>query len=237
VDPSTGELLGQVPALPPEAVDNAVQAARRAQPQWARAKVSRRRAVARSILATLVQGQDELCRLAAHDSGATMVEIAVGQLLPTCEAIRHACARHTLTDAHGVVGVVASPTMPLLSAVAPTVRALVEGNAVALKLAEATSWSGLAFAELIRDRLKEHRASGELLQVLTGYDDVTEALCTAVDRVVRTDGEVSPTSRVVPSIADDDYGTVEAAIRAAYGNSLRRRARAIIDLVKEVARG
>ena len=237
VDPATGELLGQVPALPPEAVVGAVEAARRVQPPWARTKVSRRRAVARSILATLVDGQDELCRLVAHDSGRGMVEIVIAELVPACEAIRHACARHTLVDAHGVVGVLASPTMPLLSSIAPTVRALVEGNAVAIKLAEETSWSGLAFAELIRDRLREHRASGELVQVLTGYEDVNEALRDAADRIVQTEGEVSPTSRVVASIGDGDYETVEAAIRATYGRGVRRRARAVFDLVRGMARG
>ena len=234
-DPTSGELLGQVPVMEALEVEHAVRVARARQGAWAESRM--RRHVARAVLAAVVEGQDELCRVAGHESGKSLLEITVGELLPTCEVLRYAASRRTVAQPCGVVAVIGSGRAPLLEVLAASMPALVEGNAVAIKLSEHTSWSGLALVELLRDSLREHRCSADLVQPITGYEDTAEALVAVADDVVDASGAASPTTPLLPALdgSDHTYALVEALVRLGYTRGIRRRARALIDTLGVVS--
>jgi acyl-CoA reductase-like NAD-dependent aldehyde dehydrogenase len=162
-----------------------------------------------------------------------MLEILVADLVPTCEIVRYAGARRHTPAPCGVVAVVGSGRTPLLEVIAASVPALVEGNAVAIKLSAHTCWSGLTFIDLLRDVLREHRCSAELVQPITGHDDTTEALLALADDTVDANGSPSPTAPLLAAIdsGDETYARIEATLRLAYAHGLRRRARAVLDLL------
>lgn len=235
VDPRSGELLGQVPVMDVGQVEHAVRVARARQATWGVSKVRRR--VARAVLAAVVEGQDELCRVAGHESGKSLLEITVGELVPTCEVLRYAASRRSTAPPCGVVAVIGSGRAPLLEVLAASMPALVEGNAVAIKLSEHTSWSGLALVELLRDALREHRCSADVVQAITGYDDTADALAALADDVVDPSASASPTAPLLPALDGNDhtYALVEALVRLGYTRGIRRRARALVDTLGVVS--
>jgi acyl-CoA reductase-like NAD-dependent aldehyde dehydrogenase len=230
VDPLSGELLGHVPVVEPDEVASRMAAARAVQPGWARARTSARRRVGKAVLHAVARGQDELCRMASHDTGRSMLEIMVADLVPTCEVLRRATSRFRAPGSpRGVVAIVGAGRAPLLETIAASVPAVVDGNAVAIKLSTHACWSGLAFVEVVRDVLREHRCPADLVQPITGHEDATEALLALADHAIDTARSPTPTTLDGDG---DTYALFEAAIRVAYGGGVRRRARALLDMAR-----
>ena len=173
-DAATGEVLGQVTRMRPDAVRAAVSEAATAAEAWTRTSGRRRARVLESLLDEVVGAADELCRLSAHESGKTMLQALVGEVLPTCAAIAAATrATRRLRPSGRVVGVIGSDRFPLQGVVAPIASVLGEGHAVVVKLSEHASWSGTLYTEIVRNVLRQHGLDARLVQTVTG--DVTAA--------------------------------------------------------------
>lgn len=206
-DPATLASLGTVPAMDAEAVGRIVARGRQAQAAWARTTFSERRAVLSDLLAYIVGHQDEICRIAARDSGKTMVDAALGEVFPVCEKIRYVLAHGERDLAPeprpsgflmhkrawveypplGVIGVLCPWNFPFHNLYCPLVPALFAGNAVVAKVSEHTSWSAEPLVRIVRDVLSRRGHDPDLVQVATGYGDTGAALVrSGVDKIFFT---------------------------------------------------
>jgi acyl-CoA reductase-like NAD-dependent aldehyde dehydrogenase len=206
-DPATLERLGQVEVMDRAQVESIVARARAAQPQWGATSFAQRRAVLRDLLAYIVEHQAEICRLAARDSGKTMVDAAMGEVFPVCEKLRYTIA-HGERDLSpetrspgfllhkrgrveylpfGVVAVIAPWNFPFHNIYCPLIPALFAGNAVVVKVSEWTSWSAAEYIEIVHRVLRKHGLPTDLVQVVTGYGETGAHLVRGgVDKVFFT---------------------------------------------------
>lgn len=206
-DPATGKLLGDVPAMDRDEVVSRVQRAREAQKAWGAATFSERRAVLKDVLDYIVKHQDEICRLAALDSGKTMVDAAMGEVFPVCEKLRYCIAngerdlrpqrrgsgfllhKTARVEYHplGVAGVICPWNFPFHNLFCPAIPALFAGNAVVAKVSEYASWSAADYVEIFHQALRKHGFSTDLVQVVTGWGDTGAALVgSGVDKIFFT---------------------------------------------------
>lgn len=86
--PATGESLGRIVPASASAVDRAIAKATEAQVQWAQTTFSQRRRVLRTMLKFVLENQETIARVACLDSGKTMVDAILGEILVTAEKLR-----------------------------------------------------------------------------------------------------------------------------------------------------
>ncbi|MCS6914387.1 MAG: aldehyde dehydrogenase family protein [Myxococcales bacterium] len=206
-DPATLEPLGEVPVCSPAEVRERVSRARAAQKAWARSSFRERRRVLRTLLDLILSRKDEICRMAALDSGKTLLDAAMGELLPVCEKIRYLLA-HGERDLRpeprssgilihkkawvewqplGVIGVLCPWNFPFHNVFCPVVPALFAGNAVIAKTSEWTSYSASFFQALFDEALRSCGQPVDLVQIICGAGETGAALVTSgVDKVFFT---------------------------------------------------
>jgi|SRR5579871_794456 len=206
-DPATLEKLGDVPVLDARAVGERVARARAAQREWGKTSFAERRRVLRALLDHVVDHQREICRVAARDSGKTLVDAAMGEVFPVCEKIRYLIARgerdlaperrpsgilmHKTARVEwqplGVIGVLCPWNFPFHNVFCPTVPALFAGNAVVAKVSEWTSWSAADFQAIFDHVLRSTGHSPDLVQLITGAGETGAALVgSGVDKIFFT---------------------------------------------------
>lgn len=206
-DPATLASLGTVPAMDAETVRRVVARGREAQAAWSRTTFRERRAVLSDLLSYIVEHQAEICRIAARDSGKTMVDAALGEVFPVCEKIRYVIAHGERALAPeprasgflmhkkawveypplGVIGVLCPWNFPFHNLYCPLVPALFAGNAVVAKVSEHTSWSAEPLVRIVRDVLATRGHDPDLVQVATGYGETGAALVrSGVDKIFFT---------------------------------------------------
>ena len=157
-NPATGETLGQITQATAADVEAAVNAARRAQPKWAKL-TGHQRAKTLYALARLVQKHSRLlATLESLDNGKPIREsrdidiplvarhfyyhAGLAQLLP---------AEQPDMEPLGVCGQIIPWNFPLLMLAWKVAPALAAGNTVVLKPAEYTSLTALLFADISRE--------------------------------------------------------------------------------------
>ncbi|KGH28008.1 aldehyde dehydrogenase family protein [Comamonas testosteroni] len=161
IDPATGEAFGTAPEASPAQLDQAVAAARQAQPAWAsRSWAERRHSLLRladllqqdldplAALITLEQGKplararDEVLRAATQLQNLVAVEVPM-------EVLRHdADGRVELHHRPlGVVGAITPWNMPLVLCLPKITHALLTGNTIVVKPSPYTPLSALRFAQ------------------------------------------------------------------------------------------
>lgn len=228
-DPATGELLGEVPRMSEDEVVAAIHRARFLQPRWAALPSEKRRVVLQGVLDRVLATQDELCRIAAHDSGETMLDAMVHEIIPVGRALsallerarpsvlpwRQSAAprgRHSLP---GILGFFTPGYLPLRNLLVPIAPALLSGSAVVVKVSDRVAWSAMQFAELVRDVLSEHGHPRELVQLVTGTVESGEALASAgPDRI--TFVGTAETSRSVAAAASASLTPVSYGIEVCH---------------------
>ena len=182
--PATGQLLGLVNPATPAAIDRAVDAAAAAQPAWRETTFAQRGAVLATLKRHVLDNAEQICRVAGLDSGKTMVDAQLGEILVTAERIdwtlRHgeralrpsrrptnllmAYKRNTVVyEPLGVVAALVSWNYPFHNMMGPVVSALFAGNAVVVKVSEQTAWSAAYFAGIARGA---HGHDPSLVQVV-----------------------------------------------------------------------
>jgi 1-pyrroline-5-carboxylate dehydrogenase len=166
----TGLVLGRFAAATPGHVDEAVRAARRAQPTWARRSWRDRVAVLRRAAAIIRERKYELAALMSLEVGKSRLE-AMGDAEESADLIDYYCqqvedadgfvrpmARITPVERntdilrpYGVFACIAPFNFPLALSAGMSSAALVAGNGVVYKPAEDTPWTGLRLYEVYRD--------------------------------------------------------------------------------------
>ncbi|KAK0615780.1 Aldehyde/histidinol dehydrogenase [Bombardia bombarda] len=185
--PATGQFLGLVNPSTPNSIDRATEQAHGAQPAWAATSFRQRRAVLRSMLQHVLDNQEEICRVACLDSGKTMVDAQLGEVLVTAEKLQWTIShgekalrpsqrptnllmsykRNTVHyEPLGVVAALVSWNYPFHNLIGPVISGLFTGNAVLVKVSEQTAWSSAYFASIARGALIAHGHSPALVQTV-----------------------------------------------------------------------
>ena len=185
--PATGQFLGLVNPATPNAIDRAIEQARAAQAEWATTSFRARRQVLRSMLQHVLDNQEEICRVACLDSGKTMVDAQLGEILVTAEklewTLKHgeqalrpsrrptnllmAYKRNTVRyEPLGVVAALVSWNYPFHNLIGPIISAIFAGNGILVKSSEQTAWSSIYFANIARGALVAHGHNPALVQTV-----------------------------------------------------------------------
>ncbi|WP_277552895.1 succinic semialdehyde dehydrogenase [Halobaculum limi] len=168
--PFTGEPLRPVSAATEGDVAHAVERARAAQPEWADRPLSDRTAVLDRVATLVLDRRRALCDLVQAETGkeregadtevwdaAANANYYATKAPELLASTRRAGAIPGVTRATehrhpvGVVGLVTPWNYPLTLVVSDALPALVAGNAVVIKPAEATPYTALAARELLLD--------------------------------------------------------------------------------------
>lgn len=163
-------LLGRFAAATAAHVDQAVKAARAAQPGWARRPWQERARILRRAAELIRERKFELAAIMCYEVGKNRLE-AMGDAEESADLIDYYCqqledhngfqremARLTpiernteILRPYGVFSCVAPFNFPLALSTGMSSAALMTGNAVNYKPAESTPWTGLKLYEVYRD--------------------------------------------------------------------------------------
>ncbi|ORX43171.1 Aldedh-domain-containing protein [Hesseltinella vesiculosa] len=196
-DPATGYLLDKIPAATASDVNEALERTREAQKAWAKTSFEQRRAVLNSLLTFVLENQENICRVGCRDTGKTMVDASLGEVITTCAKLRWTIdnGEQALADDYrnpglmmmykhakvvyqplGVVAALVSWNYPFHNTIGPVISALMSGNGIMVKCSEYVAWSSQYYLEIIRNCLKAHGHDPELVQFINGFADAGEAV-------------------------------------------------------------
>jgi succinate-semialdehyde dehydrogenase/glutarate-semialdehyde dehydrogenase len=216
-NPATLAPIGEIDVATAADVAQAVQRARKAQPEWAATSFRERRRLLERAVRLLVAQQDEFLEVIRSETGKPLEEAQATEILGACDALQFYAKRaeriladrtvplHLMKSKRlrisyrplGVVGIITPWNFPFLLALNPTIQALVAGNAVLLKPSEVTSFSG----QLVERLLREAGCPDGVFQLLLGDGETGSALVDAgVDKISFT-GSVATGRRVAEACA------------------------------------
>jgi betaine-aldehyde dehydrogenase len=211
--PATGETIAMLHSATENIVELAVEAAREAQPAWARLKPVERGRILRRAADILRARNADLARLETLDTGKALQETLVADAPSAADCLEYlggAVAAftgdyvdlggpfaYTRREALGVCVGIGAWNYPIQIAGWKSAPALAMGNAMVFKPSESTPLSALALAEIYT----EAGLPDGLFNVVQGYGDVGAALVghDVVAKVSLT-GSV-PTGRKVMALA------------------------------------
>ncbi|BCH26060.1 NAD/NADP-dependent betaine aldehyde dehydrogenase [Mesorhizobium sp. L-8-3] len=211
--PATGETIATLRSATSNVVELAIEAARAAQPAWARMKPADRGRILRRAADLLRARNAELARLETLDTGKAIQETLVADPASAADALEFfggAVASfngdyvdlggpfaYTRREALGVCVGIGAWNYPIQGAGWKSAPALAMGNAMVFKPSENTPLSALALAEIYT----EAGLPDGLFNVVQGYGDVGAALAShPVVAKVSLTGSV-PTGKKVLALA------------------------------------
>lgn len=202
-DPATGMHIGTYIADDEREIRRKIRLAKKAQAeQWRFTDFTQRRRVMRSLLKWLVDHQDVCARVACRDTGKTLIDASLGEILTTCAKLewlinygekylrpetRHGnfMLSYKKSQVHydplGVVAGIVSWNYPLHNAWSPILAGIFAGNAVILKCHENVIWSSTYFISVIQDCLKACGHNPDLVQIICCYPERADALSRSPD--------------------------------------------------------
>ena len=186
--PATGQLLGLVNPSTPDGIDRAIASATNAQEKWRDSTFAQRTAVLASLKKFVLDNARDICTVACLDSGKTLVDAQLGEILVTVEKIQWTLLhgekalrpsrrptnllmmykRNTVVyEPLGVVAALVSWNYPFHNMMGPIIAALFTGNAIVVKISEQTAWSSMNyFLGIARGALAAHGFDVNLVQVV-----------------------------------------------------------------------
>ncbi|KAK6913694.1 Aldehyde dehydrogenase domain [Dillenia turbinata] len=204
-EPATMKYLGFFPALTPVEVKDRVAHVRKAQKVWAKGSFKQRRQFLRVLLKYIIKHQELICEISSRDTGKTMVDASLGEIMTTCEKItwllaegerwlkpEYRCSGRSMlhkkskVEFHplGVIGAIVSWNYPFHNLFNPMLAAVFSGNGAVIKVSEHASWSGLFYFRIIQAALAAVEAPENLVDVITGFAETGEALVSSVDKII-----------------------------------------------------
>lgn len=167
-NPSTGEVIAQVPLASKEEVKKAIQLAKAAFPEWKKTAIGKRVEVLHRFRQLLIEKQDELIALICEESGKTG-EDAKGEIVRGIESVDMAISAPQMLKGEysvnvggninafsaksplGVVATIAPFNFPVMVPLAISSMAVAVGNAVILKPSERVPISALFISKLWKE--------------------------------------------------------------------------------------
>lgn len=202
--PATGQFLGNVPSAQKEDIDNAIFQSSKAQQKWKLTSFSERRRVLNTLGQYIVDHQDEIARVACRDSGKTMVDASMGEILVTLEKINWILKHgekalkpskrpgpsnilmsykgaEVRYEPMGVVAALVSWNYPFHNLMGPVIAAIFTGNGIVVKCSESVVWSSLHFIQIVKRALKVCGHDPELVQVISIWPEDADYLTSHPD--------------------------------------------------------
>ncbi|KAK3418064.1 hypothetical protein EUGRSUZ_H04040 [Eucalyptus grandis] len=204
-EPATMKYLGYFPALTTAEVEERVAQARKAQKIWAKSSFKQRRQFLRILLKYIIDHQELICEISSRDTGKTMVDASLGEIMTTCEKItwllsegeqwlkpeyrssgRSMIHKRSKVEFYplGVLGAIVSWNYPFHNIFNPMLAAVFSGNSIVIKVSEHASWSGCFYFRIIQAALTAVGAPENLVDVITGFAETGEALVSTVDKII-----------------------------------------------------
>ena len=197
--PATGEVIGSVPNLDRDEVDALVRRARAVQPDWAARPTRERAALLDAFRRGLVDRVEEAAELSSRESGKTVFESYIGDVLPALDLARFYVRRvgrvmaprterswiitkegRVEREPYGVMGVISPWNFPIVNPMRVVMAALVTGNTVVMKPSEQSPMS----AVLMRQIALAAGFPEDVFLVATGDAETGAALARAdIDKV------------------------------------------------------
>ncbi|BCS17788.1 aldehyde dehydrogenase family protein [Aspergillus puulaauensis] len=196
--PADGRVLGAgIKPATPDDVDRAVNAAKRAQEQWASTTFAERRRVLKTLLKYVLEHQDEIVIAACLDSGKTKVDATFGETLVTAEKLKWTIdhgekalipdsrptnflmmykKNQVIYEPLGVVSACVSWNYPFHNFISPVISAIFAGNGIVVKPSEQTAWSSAYYLEVIRSALESCGHPRDLVQSVVCLPKVADVL-------------------------------------------------------------
>jgi 1-pyrroline dehydrogenase len=217
LNPATGETIAEVPRASAEDVDRAVQAAKKALPEWLETTPGERAEMLLKLADAIDEHADELAEIESRNVGKPLA--AAKDEMPVCsDNIRFFAGAARVLEGKsageymrgytsflrrepiGIVGGIAPWNYPLMMAVWKLAPALAAGNVQVLKPSEQTPLSTLRFAQLAAEILPPG-----VLNVVTGDGVPTgEAIVKHPDvRMVSLTGDVETGKLIARTAADN----------------------------------
>lgn len=193
--PSTSESLGWLRCDTAATVSSKIGRARAA--QAVQTSFAQRRTFLDTLSRYILDEQEDLCTVSLADTGKTMLDASLGEILTTLEKLRWVAAEgetflrperrstgpatihktaYVEYEPLGVIGAIAPWNYPMHNLFNPVISAVFAGNAVVVKPSEHTVFSSVYYARIIRRALALCELSPELVQVVVGGPEVGEAL-------------------------------------------------------------
>jgi betaine-aldehyde dehydrogenase/aminobutyraldehyde dehydrogenase len=221
LNPATGETIAEVPSATAEDVENAVQAAKKALPEWLETTPGERAEMLLKLADAIEDNADELAEIESRNVGKPLsyakdeMPVCVDNLRFFAGAARVLEGRSAgeymrgytswlRREPIGIVGGITPWNYPLMMAVWKFAPALAAGNVQILKPSEQTPLTTLRFAQLAADILPPG-----VLNVVTGDGvPVGEAIVKHPDvRLVSLTGDVE-TGKIIARTAADNLKRV-----------------------------
>lgn len=168
--PATGEVLGSVPDLDGEEVHALLARSRAAQPAWAAHPTRERAELLNRFRRLLADRAEEAAELSSRESGKTVFESYVGDVLPTLDLARFYARRvgrvmaprterswmvtkkgRIEREPYGVIAVISPWNFPIVNPMRVVMAALVTGNTVVMKPSEQSPMSAVFMRQLALD--------------------------------------------------------------------------------------
>jgi aminobutyraldehyde dehydrogenase len=217
LNPATGEVIAEVPRASAEDVDRAVQAAKKALPEWLETTPGERAEALLKLAAAIDEHADELAELESQNVGKPL-SYAKDEMPVCSDNLRFFAGAARVIEGKsageymrgytswlrrepiGVVGGIAPWNYPLMMAIWKLAPALAAGNVQILKPSEQTPLTTLRFAQLASEILP-----AGVLNVVTGDGVPTgEAIVKHPDvRMVSLTGDVETGKAIARTAADN----------------------------------
>jgi 1-pyrroline dehydrogenase len=221
LNPATGETIAEVPSASAEDVDRAVQAAKRALPEWLETTPGERAELLLKLADTLDEHADELAELESRNVGKPL-SYAKDEMPVCADNLRFFAGAARVLEGRsageymrgytswlrrepiGVVGGITPWNYPLMMAVWKLAPALAAGNVQVLKPSEQTPLTTLRFAQLAAEILP-----AGVLNVITGDGVPTgEAIVKHPEvRLISLTGDID-TGKIIARTAADNLKRV-----------------------------
>ena len=198
-DPSTMQKLGERDIMGKRDVDTTVKRAAKAAEAWGKSSFEDRRHALRTLLQFVLENQETIARVSVRDSGKTLVDAMIGEVLTTCEKFqwtinngekylkpeaRDVGAMMLMKKVHvewrpiGVIGAIVPWNYPFHNVFNPMIATIMSGNALVLKVSEYASWSIDYYGRAINACLEAAGAPPHLVQFVVGYGETGNHLVT-----------------------------------------------------------
>jgi acyl-CoA reductase-like NAD-dependent aldehyde dehydrogenase len=144
-----------------------------------------------------MENQEDICKIACLDSGKTMIDAQLGEILVTVEKLRWTIlhGEKALTPSRrptnllmaykknvvryeplGVVAALVSWNYPFHNLVGPVISAIFAGNGIVVKVSENTAWSAAYFSLIVKGALHVCGHNSNLVQVVTTWPQTANHL-------------------------------------------------------------
>lgn len=200
-DKATAELIGEMPAMTTEQVEECISKAKSAQTAWAKTSFKTRRYFLQLLLKYTTEEKETICRTMVRDTGKSKLDALLGEIVPTAEKLRwmiaygEDCLKPEKRYGQGlftvhksahiefrplpVLAVFAPNNYPYTNAMNHVISGVFAGCSVVIKPSEFTCWSSRLILRIVRKALVEAGGDPDLVQVVTGFAETGNALASS----------------------------------------------------------